>query len=85
MLQHVARQHTVVGYPIAEPISNERMLTTPCDILVPAALERQITGANAARLQCRILAEAATRARAEQIVGTYRDRLKEWLGVGVEA
>ncbi len=33
----------------------------------------------------RILAEAATRARAEQIVGTYRDRLKEWLGAGVEA
>jgi hypothetical protein len=32
-----------------------------------------------------ILAEAATRARAEEIVGTYRDRLEEWLGAGVGA
>ena len=31
----------------------------PCEILVPAALERQITGDNAAKIQCRILAEAA--------------------------
>ena len=32
---------------------------TPCDILVPAALERQITEENAAKIKCRILAEAA--------------------------
>ena len=31
----------------------------PCDILVPAALERQITEKNAAQIKCRILAEAA--------------------------
>ena len=43
----------------AEPVANEQLLLLPCDILVPAALERQITGANAARIQCRILAEAA--------------------------
>jgi glutamate dehydrogenase (NAD(P)+) len=34
-------------------------LTTPCTVLVPAALERVITKANAAQLRCRILAEAA--------------------------
>lgn len=50
---------TVVGFPEAEPISNEQLLTTPCDILVPAAMERQITGKNAGKIQCRILAEAA--------------------------
>jgi glutamate dehydrogenase (NAD(P)+) len=35
------------------------LLLLPCDILVPAALERQVTAANAAKIQCRILAEAA--------------------------
>ena len=34
-------------------------MLTPCEILVPAALERQITEANADKIQCRILAEAA--------------------------
>jgi glutamate dehydrogenase (NAD(P)+) len=49
----------VAGFPGADPISNEQLLLLPCDILVPAAMERQITGENAARIQCRVLAEAA--------------------------
>jgi glutamate dehydrogenase (NAD(P)+) len=57
--KHVQHSKTVAGFPEAEPISNEQLLVLPCDILVPAALERQITEANAAKLQCRILAEAA--------------------------
>jgi len=55
----VAEKKTVVGFPEAEPISNEQLLLLPCDILVPAALERQITEANAGKIKCRILAEAA--------------------------
>jgi glutamate dehydrogenase (NAD(P)+) len=39
--------------------NSEELLLTPCDILVPAALERQITEKNAGKIQCRILAEAA--------------------------
>jgi glutamate dehydrogenase (NAD(P)+) len=57
--EHAARCKTVVGFPEADPITNEELLTTPCDILVPAAMERQITAANAGRIRCRILAEAA--------------------------
>ncbi len=57
--KHVTASKTVGGFPEAEPIDNERLLTLPCDILVPAALERQITKENAGKIQCRILAEAA--------------------------
>jgi len=56
---HAADNKTVAGYPEAEPITNERLLETECDILVPAALERVITEANAGGIKCRILAEAA--------------------------
>jgi glutamate dehydrogenase (NAD(P)+) len=57
--KHVAANKTVAGFAEAEPIDNERLLVLPCDILVPAALERQITEKNAGKIQCRILAEAA--------------------------
>lgn len=46
-------------FPGAGRIDPNELLTTPCTILVPAALERQITGANAAKLRCRVLAEGA--------------------------
>jgi glutamate dehydrogenase (NAD(P)+) len=56
---HVAEKKTVAGFPESEPVTNEQLLLIPCEILVPAALERQITGANAGKIKCRILAEAA--------------------------
>src|SRR2546430_8632609 len=40
-------------------VDPKEFLTLPCDILVPAAVDRVITGKNAGRLRCRILAEAA--------------------------
>jgi glutamate dehydrogenase (NAD(P)+) len=57
--KHIEATKSVANFPGSEPITNEQLLVTPCDILVPAALERQITEANAAKIQCRILAEAA--------------------------
>jgi glutamate dehydrogenase (NAD(P)+) len=57
--EHVAQNKTVIGFKKAEPINNEQLLVLPVDILVPAALERQITEVNAGKIQCRILAEAA--------------------------
>jgi glutamate dehydrogenase (NAD(P)+) len=57
--QYAAQTGGVTGFPGAEPVTNEQLLLLPCDILVPAALERQVTAANAAKIQCRILAEAA--------------------------
>jgi len=57
--KHVEETKSIANFPGAEPITNEQLLVTPCDILVPAALERQIKEANAGKIQCRILAEAA--------------------------
>ena len=50
---------TVVGFPEAEAIADAELLTTPCTVLVPAAMERVITGENANKLKCRVLAEGA--------------------------
>ncbi len=50
---------SVVGYPGSKKISTQDLLTTKCDILVPAALENQINAAVAKKLQCKIIAEAA--------------------------
>lgn len=56
---HLSRNQTVKGFSEGDAISNEQVLMTPCDVLVPAAMERQITAENAGRLRCRILAEGA--------------------------
>jgi len=54
------REHgTVRGFPGAQEISNAEVLETDCEILIPAALENQITASNAHRIRARILAEAA--------------------------
>lgn len=50
---------TVDGFPGGEAANKDEILTTPCDILVPAAMERQITKDNAPKLKCRVLAEGA--------------------------
>ncbi len=56
---HVAATRSVVGFAGADAITNDELLLTPCDVLVPAALERQITEVNAHKIQCRIIAEGA--------------------------
>jgi glutamate dehydrogenase (NAD(P)+) len=50
---------TVVGFPGSDEVSNANLLELDCDILVPAALENQITDHNAGRVKARIVAEAA--------------------------
>jgi glutamate dehydrogenase (NAD(P)+) len=50
---------TVQGFPGATDSSNAEVLEVECDILIPAALENQITAANAGRIKARLVAEAA--------------------------
>jgi len=54
-----AKTRSVEGFPGAEPITTEELLELQCDILIPAALENQITMQNAERVKARIVAEAA--------------------------
>jgi glutamate dehydrogenase (NAD(P)+) len=56
---HVARTGGVASFPGGDKISNEDLLIQPCEVLIPAALDRVITEKNAGQLQCRILAEGA--------------------------
>ncbi|HXE58295.1 MAG TPA: Glu/Leu/Phe/Val dehydrogenase [Gemmatimonadales bacterium] len=66
------RQHRLLkGYPNADAITNEELLTLDCDVLVPAALENQITSHNAAQIKAKIICEGAngpTTAGADEIL-----------------
>ncbi len=59
LLSHIASGNFLRDFPGADAIPSDELLTTPCTVLVPAALERVITAKNAGQLKCRILAEAA--------------------------
>jgi glutamate dehydrogenase (NAD(P)+) len=59
LLEVASKNHSLEGCPHGDKISNAELLELKCDILVPAAMEMQITKHNAARVQCRLLAEGA--------------------------
>jgi glutamate dehydrogenase (NAD(P)+) len=59
MLAHQAAHGDLGGYSGAQRISNAELLVLPCDVLVPAAMENQITGENAGRIQARLIVEGA--------------------------
>jgi glutamate dehydrogenase (NAD(P)+) len=59
-IAHVARQGSLAGFKGAAPLRRKsQLLELPVDILVPAALENQITTQNAPRVRARIIAEGA--------------------------
>jgi len=47
------------GYPDGDAVSNRELLELPCDILIPAAIQNQITEKNAAALRCKMMVEGA--------------------------
>ncbi len=56
---YVARTGSVVGFPESELLTNAEILETVCDVLVPAALQGQITEANAHKIQAKMVVEGA--------------------------
>jgi glutamate dehydrogenase (NAD(P)+) len=59
LLAHVATNGSVAGFSDAEVIANDAFWDVDCDILIPAALEQQITAANAGRIQAKMVIEGA--------------------------
>ncbi len=59
LLKFKEEHGTVVGFPGTERVSNEQLLEVPCDILVPSALEGQISGENAPRVKAKLIVEGA--------------------------
>ena len=55
----VRENGSLAGYPRAEHVSNEELLELPCDILALCALENQLTGENAPRIETKMVAEGA--------------------------
>ena len=56
---YAQEHHSLDGYRGGRRISNEALLELPCEVLVPAALEKQITAENAPRIDAKLIVEAA--------------------------
>ena len=59
LLEYAKQDNTVAGFPGAEPLTNEQLFTLDVDLLIPAALENQITLANAPSIRAKVVVEGA--------------------------
>ncbi|HSX92751.1 MAG TPA: Glu/Leu/Phe/Val dehydrogenase [Hydrogenophaga sp.] len=75
LLDHVGRHGSVAGFEGGgQVIPNEDFWGIPCDILIPAALEGQITDKNAGRIQARMVIEGANGPTTPQADDILHDR-----------
>jgi glutamate dehydrogenase (NAD(P)+) len=58
-IAYAQEHHTLEGYRGGERITNDELLTSACEVIVPAALEKQFTVENARRVQARLVVEGA--------------------------
>jgi glutamate dehydrogenase (NAD(P)+) len=71
VLKHQEKKRTLKGFKGADVVSNDELLRTPCDILMPCATENQITSKNAGKLRTKVIVEGAngpTTANADRIL-----------------
>ena len=59
MLDYASEHRTIEGFPGGEPIENDQLFALDVDVLVPAAMENQITMDNAPDIRARVVAEGA--------------------------
>ena len=73
LFEHVEKYRTVQGFPESESISNSDLLELDVDILIPAALENQITLANASKIRAKLIGEAANGPTTPEADNVLRD------------
>jgi glutamate dehydrogenase (NAD(P)+) len=59
IVEWIAEHRFLENCPIGRQVGRVEVLEQPCDVLIPAAIERQITSENADRLDCKLIVEAA--------------------------
>ncbi len=59
VLTHKEKNQTVQGYKGCKNLTNEELLELPCDVLIPTALQYQITYKNADKIKAKMVAEGA--------------------------
>ena len=59
MLDYARQHRSIEGFPGGEPLDNNALFELPVDVLIPAALENQITMENAPKIKAKIIAEGA--------------------------
>ena len=74
MLDYARQRGSLGDYPEADHVTNAELLTLPCDVLIPAALEGQITEANAGQIRARLIAEGANGPTTPEADRILRDR-----------
>ena len=73
-LRYSKEHGSLAGLPNAESITNAELLTLPCDVLVPAALENQLTERNASRVKAHLIVEAANGPTTPEADHIFNDR-----------
>ncbi|HAE82682.1 MAG TPA: glutamate dehydrogenase, partial [Ktedonobacter sp.] len=72
---HYSKEHgTLRGLPNSEAVTNTELLLLPCNVLVPAALENQLTGKNASQVKAQLIIEAANGPTAPEADHILNDR-----------
>ncbi len=74
VILHKRTQGSLLTYDSAEKISNDALLSLPCDTLIPCAVHNQITQENVQNIQCRRVIEGANGALSLDAIRTFWDR-----------
>jgi glutamate dehydrogenase (NAD(P)+) len=73
-MEYRAREKTLKGFPGAQEVSNQDLLTLDCDLLVPAAIGNQLTSRNARDIKATLIVEGANGPTTPEADAIFRER-----------